>query len=194
VLGITTAPGPFSGLTGGASANGAAAFAGGTANPAAYAAYFTGAVVVDGSFTVVNPVNKHGAIKASDGSHRLLYSMESPEPWLEDFGKGTLSGGKATVTLDPTFADVINGADYHVFLTEYDDHNQLYVTKRTATGFTVQSKSGTGNSSFSWRVVATPKSDKKAQRLAKFTMPNITIPGVNDTKTPPANSPLPHRK
>jgi hypothetical protein len=56
VVGVTTAGAPYSGITGGANTAGAA--------------YFTGPVVVDGSFTVVNPVNKHGAIKHPDGSHR----------------------------------------------------------------------------------------------------------------------------
>ena len=53
------------------------AFAG-TASPGNYAAYFTGSVYINGSLTVADPANKHGAIKHPDGSTRLLYSMESP--------------------------------------------------------------------------------------------------------------------
>jgi len=201
VVGVTTAPGPYSGITGGASADGAAAVAGGTSNPNAYAAYFSGNVVVDGKFTVIDPTRKHGAIKASDGQHHTLYSVESPEPWLEDFGTGTLVNGKVEINLDPTFADVIHTDDYHVFLTAHDDHH-LHVSQRGGGGFTVEAdtalaalkgkKAADLAGTFSYRVVAKPKSDNKAERLAKFTVPNIKIPTVADLpKVPePPKKPL----
>jgi len=34
------------------------------------------------------------------GSPRLLFSLESPEGWLEDFGESKMTRGKARVKLD----------------------------------------------------------------------------------------------
>jgi len=183
IIGITTAGATYSGITGGAQTDGAAAVAGGTSNPKAYAGYFTGNVVVDGNFTVIDPTKKHGAIKASTGQYHTLYSVESPEPWLEDFGTGTLVNGKVEIMLDPTFADVIHTEDYHVFLTSHDPQSRgLAVGTRHANGFAVQEHAG---GTFSYRVVARPKSDNKAARLATFTVPNITIPTIADLPKPP---------
>ena len=56
---------------------------------------------------VVNPMSaKSGLLKHPDGSHRLMYSMEAPESWAEDFGTGTLVNGTAEIKLDPDFAAV----------------------------------------------------------------------------------------
>jgi hypothetical protein len=74
------------------------------------------------------------------------------------------------VTIDPDFAAMVNLSDYHVFLTEYRDHHALHVTDMTPTGFTVQAKDGTGDSTFSWRIVAKRK-DIAGQRLETVTVP-----------------------
>jgi hypothetical protein len=50
-----------------------------------------------------------------DGSQRLLYCMESPELWFEDFGSAKLARGRAVVKLDANFAKVIKRGDYRVF-------------------------------------------------------------------------------
>ncbi|MDQ2784245.1 MAG: hypothetical protein M3Y58_04500, partial [Chloroflexota bacterium] len=55
----------------------------GTNNTANYAGFF------NGNLTVVNG-NKNVAVPFPDGSHRLLYCVEAPEAWFEDFGTGTL--------------------------------------------------------------------------------------------------------
>jgi hypothetical protein len=146
-------------------------------------AYSSGIVYVSGSFVVANPENKPGDIMNPNGSLGLLYSMEAPESWLEDFGTGQLANGKAEVKLDADFAAVAHTDDYHVFLTPYGDTSGLHVTGQSANGFKVQeSKGGTGNIGFSWRVVAKPKSEHKAERLGKFTAPTVLLP--NDSKLP----------
>ena len=126
---------------------------------------FRGNVLVTGSLTVQG-APKSAAVPHPDGSHRLLYCMESPESWFEDFGVGQLVHGQAQVQLDPDFAAVVNCDAYHVFLTEYDDNNSLYVTARTNKGFGVRAKASTAGSTFSYRVVAKRK-DITAPRLAK---------------------------
>ncbi len=197
VLAITTAGAPYSGLTGGASVAGAAAFAGGGTN-GAYGAYFSGPTVVQGNFTVVSG-QKNAAVQHTDGTHRLLHCVEAPEPWFEDFGEGTLAGGKSDVTIDPDFAAVVMTDKYLIYLTSLDAGCKgLAVAGQTAAGFTVQElNGGTSSGGFVWRLVAKRKDLGKVQRLAKFTLPNIKIPGINAPLPAAPNSgpsPLPNRK
>jgi hypothetical protein len=75
----------------------------------------------------------------------------------------------------PDFAATVNTGDYHVFLTEHDNNNGLYVTERNASGFVVRAKtSDTASGTFSYRVVAR-RSDIEAPRLEKVTMPGIEV-------------------
>ena len=37
--------------------------------------------------------------------------------------------------LEEGFRSVVNSDAYHVFITEYEDNNALYVAERTSTGF-----------------------------------------------------------
>jgi hypothetical protein len=97
------------------------------------------------------------AVSFPDGSHRRLYSVESPESWFEDFGFGELVNGQVHVQLESGFSSVVISNAYHVFITEYEGNNALYVTKRTSTGFVVQAKESKANGMFSYRVVAKPK-------------------------------------
>src|SRR5436309_935940 len=83
-----------------------AAFAGGNSVAGGLAASFSGLVYVNGRLVVTDPSYKSGLLKHPDGSHRLVYCVESPESWIEDFGKGTLTNGKADVKLDPDLAAV----------------------------------------------------------------------------------------
>jgi hypothetical protein len=60
-----------------------------------------------------------------------------PKSWFEDFGRGQLDCGQADVTIDRDFAAIANLDDYHVFVTVYDQHNDLMVSDRTPAGFRV---------------------------------------------------------
>jgi hypothetical protein len=64
----------------------------------ALAGFFSGDVQVTGNFTVFGA--KNAAVPHPDGSHRRVYSVESPESWFEDFGQSALSSGQAEVRLD----------------------------------------------------------------------------------------------
>jgi hypothetical protein len=85
-----------------------------------------------------------------------MYSLQSPENWLEDFGSGELSAGRAEVALDPTFAGTVSGTeDYHIFLTPNGDCKGLYVEAKTAAGFVARELGGgSSNVTFDFRVVA----------------------------------------
>ena len=86
---------------------------------------------------------------------RLMYAIESPEVWFEDFGIGTLKDGQAVVSIDPLFASTVNLDDYHVFLTPLGDCQGLYVADKTSTSFEVHELGGgNANVSFDYRIVA----------------------------------------
>jgi hypothetical protein len=191
LLGRTTAAG-YSSLTAITSSPGVAALAATSTVNTAYAAYLQGATVVQGDFIAFQGV-KSAAVKDASGQHRLVYCVESPESWFEDFGKGQLVNGKATVTLDPVFAQIAHTDDYHVFLTAYDAPQLLYVTARSASGFSVQADKASVSGAFSYRVVA-KRADIKGERLAKFNLPKINFP--DPAKLPkagaaPATTPKP---
>ncbi len=139
------------------------------------AGLFLGALIVHGA--------KSAAVRHPDGSHRLLYSLESPESWFEDFGEGHLKDGKAKIKLDPDFAKVVKTDKYHVFVTSYGDSHGLYVTNRTNKGFEVREQQGGKRSlTFSYRVVARRK-DIEGKRLAKVTLPSV--PSLPEERKPP---------
>jgi len=132
-----------------------------------FAGIFLGPVVTWGPFVNIGGP-KSAAVPHPDGSHRLLYCVESPESWFEDFGEAKLVKGKATVKIEKDFAAVVNGTGYHVFLSAYGDSNGLYVSRRNRNGFEVrEQKGGRSNLAFSYRIVARRK-DAPAQRLPKF--------------------------
>ena len=94
-----------------------------------------------------------------DGRAVLLYSVESPENWYEDFGSGQLQNGVASIELDPTFAQTVSPeAGYHVFVTPNGDCEGLYVAQKTGTGFEVRElRGGKSSVAFDYRIVAKRK-------------------------------------
>ncbi len=165
------------GLVGATSAAGGAAVVGATNGVAgAYAAAFYGPVVAGGDFTVFGA--KSAAVPHPDGSHRLLYCTESPESWLEDFGKAEVVGGRAEVTIDPDFSAIADLADYQVMLTVYDRHLGLCVTERGPARFSVEARHAGATGRFSWRIVA-KRRDVTCGRLAPVSIPAApSCPGI----------------
>jgi hypothetical protein len=182
------------GLVGATATAGGAAVVGATNGVAgAYAGAFYGPVIVGGAFTVFGGP-KSAAVPHPDGNYRRLYCMESPESWFEDFGESTLACGQAEVRLDPDFAAVADLSKYHVFLTEYDAHNDLYVTERSANGFLVKAKDDVSSGAFSWRVVAKRK-DIPAPRFETVTVPGEPVLPSLPQEDPVAPAPRPsHRR
>ena len=129
-----------------------------------FAGNFDGRVRVNGDFEV------HGAkaavVPLADGTIVRLYSLECPDSLFEDFGSSRLVAGEAAVELDPEFAAVITDEPYHVFVSEYEDNNGLYVTRRTGTGFLVRAKTPGASGEFSYRVVGR-RSDVSARRFER---------------------------
>jgi hypothetical protein len=135
-----------------------------------------GNLLVFGNFTVVPPGVKSMAMRHSDGSYRRLYSLECPENWFEDFGRGELAGGRAHVEIDPDFAAMVELDDYHVFLTPEGDSAGLYVNGKTSAGFEVrEQQGGTSSLTFSYRLAARRK-DVPGERLAHIDEQEIAAP------------------
>lgn len=97
-----------------------------------------------------------GSRVEAGGEQREVYSLSSPELWLEDFGTGSLTKGVGKVNLDPLFAEASGlDAGYHVFVTPLGACQGLYVTGKTAAGFEVRELNGGAASiDFDYRIVA----------------------------------------
>jgi hypothetical protein len=137
-----------------------------TANPGSYAGAFLGNVLVNGAFTATGA--KAAAVPFPDGTRRLLYCMESPELWFEDFGTAKLKRGRAVVKLDARFAMVIT-RDYRVFLSPEGDCRGLFVRRKTAAHFEVRElMGGESNVAFSYRIVGKRKDIKGPGRFTEI--------------------------
>ena len=137
--------------------------------PYGYAGVFVGPVWVQGD--LICDGAKHAAVPHPDGSLRLMYSVESPESWFEDFGTAKLIRGRAKVKIDRHFAALMRSGRYHVFLTAEGDCAGLYVTRKGSAGFEVrEQRGGSSNVRFSYRVVARRK-DISGPRLPKVQRP-----------------------
>ena len=118
-----------------------------------YAGVFEGNVYVTGRVIALGGVGASAAVTTT----RTL---------AEDVGEATLTNGKATVALDPAFAEEVKGGRFQVFVTPHDASGRgLAVVARRRDGFDVQELAGGatepggapgrgGNAGFSYRVVA----------------------------------------
>jgi hypothetical protein len=117
----------------------------------------TGACTVDTNGNLFCHGSKSAVVSADNGQRQVaLYAVEAPQNWFEDFGSGRLTGGAASVALEPIFAQTVNtGSEYHVFLTPEGDGRGLYVSNKSATGFEVHELGGgQSNVAFDYRIVA----------------------------------------
>jgi len=177
VIGTTNGSGSYAVWAYATGTNSAAVLGQGVASSGSVAGLFLGTVQVYGQFIVYGGP-KSAAVPHPDGQHRLVYCVESPESWFEDFGEATLVNGRAEVKLDPDFAAVVDTSKMHVFVMEHGANNALHIAKKDATGFAVQADSqalaargqtaSATNGTFSYRIVALRK-DNPGERLAKFT-------------------------
>jgi hypothetical protein len=102
---------------------------------------------------------KSALVETASYGKRLLYAVESTENWFEDFGGAQLVKGRASVKLDPIFAETVNAeSEYYVFLTPKADCEGVYVANQTGTSFEVRElRHGTSSVAFDYRIVAKRK-------------------------------------
>jgi hypothetical protein len=144
------------------------------------AAVCVGDVEIQGHLTVTGGINGPVTAQAGEAAATSL-------PLVEAVGRGQVERGTATVVLDPTVAAQVQGTDYDVFLTSYDNV-QLHVASRTPQGFEVRVTDGTGRAAdiaggrataaFSYRVVARRRPGAGSQRAdaAPLHVPTIPVP------------------
>lgn len=140
----------------------------------AAAAVFEGKVIIAGDLFVTG--NKHAAVPRAGGAHTLLYCLESPESWLEDFGEARLVNGRAQIRIDRGFAQTIDTRSYHVFISTYGAEH-VFVSKRSRNGFEIRAVPREGaqmpkSLRCSYRIVARRRS-VKASRLKRIQLPQI---------------------
>jgi hypothetical protein len=144
----------------------------GEAAAPAYAGVFFGDVEVVGNLTVTGSHPKGCAVPFPDGTQRVLYCMESPEVWFEDFGTARLKRGRAVVKIDADFAKAIKRGDYRVFVVPEGDCRGLYVCGKGAASFEVRElRGGTSSIAFSYRIVGRRKDVRDRTRFPKFRPP-----------------------
>ena len=111
----------------------------GQGGPNGFAGYFNGNVYVTGQICR-NGVPLDAADERAAGG--------------EDVGEARLVAGRATVTLDPAFAEAAKDVGYLVVLTEEEDSGGLYFTGRGPKSFQVRARRPDAAGSFTYRVVA----------------------------------------
>jgi hypothetical protein len=160
------------------------------AGAGALAGLFIGNVQIQGHLQVTGGINNAAASVQADSSTPQGVP-DPPEP-LVAIGQGQFATGRGEVRLDPVFAAALDDARYHVFLTEYDDHHGLYVTRRTREGFEVRAKdSPTASGTFSYRVVARPRNVAPARQPERFEVRGAPIPQPQGVPTLPTVPDLP---
>lgn len=100
--------------------------------------------------TIVKDVNENPVI---------MYAPEAPECLFQDYGIGELINGLAVITLDPNLSKNIRvdqERPLKVFIQLEGDCKGVFVTNKSANGFTVKElQGGKNNVPFSWSIVAT---------------------------------------
>jgi hypothetical protein len=142
---------------------------------ARWAGYFAGNVVINGNLVVLG--NKNAATPRTGGKHQLLYCVESPESWLEDFGEARLANGRARIRIDRDFRKTIDTRSYHVFVSAYGPE-PVFVSKRSRNGFEIRAVPREGarmprSLRCSYRIVARRRS-VKAPRLQQVRLPSAS--------------------
>ncbi len=94
-------------------------------------------------------------------SHVSLYGISAAEAWYEDLGSASLLNGRATIVIDPLFAQTVSlSQEYQVQVTATcGEPVLLFVSEKTETSFTVQGVSLDGkpsNCGFDYRISAKP--------------------------------------
>ena len=126
-----------------------------------------------------------GRVVALGGFGTTAAATTTTRTLAEDVGEATLANGKATVALDPAFAEEVKGGRYQVFVTPHDASGRgLAVVARRRDAFDVQELAGSpadtgvtpgrgGSSGFSYRVVA-KTAGPAGPRPAPLAPPDLT--------------------
>jgi hypothetical protein len=161
----------------------------------ARAAVFVGNVEIQGHLSVTGGISGPLTAQAGEAGPTSLALVEA-------VGRGQVDRGTATVALDPAVAAQVQGVDYDVLLTSYDDV-QLHVANRTPQAFEVRVTSGTGRAAdlnagratatFSYRVVARRRPGAGSARAEATSQHVPTIPVPQEVPALPVSRERPLR-
>jgi len=118
-----------------------------------------------GDLFTAGPCSSGCAKTRQAGKRVISYASHEAQPTMEDVGEAQLVAGRADIPLEAKFAGVIDQrARYYVFVTPEGDCDQLYVTGKSASGFSVrESHGGRSNVAFQYRIVARPYGNSSAR-------------------------------
>ncbi len=126
-------------------------------------------------------------VKDENENPVVMFAPEAPEVLFQDYGIGTLSNGTTSIIIDPTLSKNIRVDAQHplkVFIQLEGDCNGVYVTNKSANGFTVRElQGGTSNVDFAWSIVATRANEEIVREDGSTRVSN------NSVRFP--NAPLP---
>ena len=152
------------------------ASSGGSTNSITYVAgYFSGT-----DYKVLGSGAVSTIVKDDNNEDRIMFAPEAPEVLFQDFGVGRLVNGVANITIDPVLAKNIMVDANHplkVFVTLEGDCNGIFVTNKSANGFTVKElQNGTSNIDFSWQIVASRADDKDGRGATRSKYQDLRFP------------------
>ncbi len=138
-------------------------YSGGVATNASYA--YAGARVGSTNYKIIGNGTVSTVVDGAteNSSKKIMFAPEAPEVLLEDYGTGHLVNGTAIINIDPIFSaniDVNSARPLKVFIQLEGDCNGVYVTNKSANGFTVKElQNGRSSVAFSWHIVGNRKDD-----------------------------------
>ncbi len=134
-------------------------YSGGSSSNSSYA--YTGARYSGTNYKIIGNGAVSTIVDDTNGDKKVMFAPEAPEVLFEDYGTAQLVNGTANVSIDPIFTNNIVVNDRHplkVFIQLEGDCNGVYVTNKSANGFTVRElQGGASNVSFSYHIVANRK-------------------------------------
>jgi hypothetical protein len=114
-----------------------------------YSGYFNGNhVIANGTKSASVPTSK---------GNQLLYAIESPEVWFEDYGTASLVNGEAIVKLNPLFLETVAIDATHkmqVIIQMEDESEEVFITKGLTDFKVKESNNGKSNAAFTYKVIA----------------------------------------
>ena len=118
-------------------------------------------------------------VKDQNENPIVMFAPEAPEILFQDYGIGKLTNGMVHITLDPNLSKNIRVDAQHplkVFVQLEGDCNGVYVTNKSANGFTVKELQG-GNSSvdFAWSIVATRANEEVVGKYGNTRISNNSV-------------------
>ncbi len=136
-------------------------YSGGSSSNSSYA--YAGARYNGTNYKIIGNGTVSTIVEDTNGDKKVMFAAEAPEVLFEDYGTGQLVNGTANIQIDPILSNniVVNNAHpLKVFIQLEGECNGVFVTNKSANGFTVKElQGGSANAAFSYHIVANRKDD-----------------------------------